>query len=197
MALAGPLFFGGCDASKAELQTTKTKLGAVTTERDDLKAQLAVALANLDSIKKERDGVAAKLAAAEAAAAEAAKPPEVVVPPPVVPVKPTGPAPAASKKPSGAKSGTLGTALLEKGPAVQQCAIQHALEKGAKKATVSVRVTINNTGAVVDSKVTANVIDGDGSKVQSCVEALMRSTRFPAVPTPLATDERSWTVAVE
>lgn len=196
MVLAAPLFFGGCDASKAELQTTRAKLGTTTMERDDLKAQLAVALANLDSVKHERDGVAAKLATAEAAAAAAAKPLEVAVAPPVAPVKPAGPAPVA-KKPTGAKSGTLGTALLEKGPAVQKCAIENALDKGAKKATVSVRVTINNTGAVVDSKVTANVIDGDGIKVQSCVEALMRSTRFPAVPTPLATDERSWTFAVE
>ena len=40
MALASPLFFGGCDASKAELQATQTKLAAVTMERDGLKAQL-------------------------------------------------------------------------------------------------------------------------------------------------------------
>lgn len=199
MALAGPLLFGGCDASKAELQTTKTKLTAITTERDGLKAQLAATQANLESAKKERDAALAKVAAAEAAAAAAEKRcPETAPTPPVAPVKPAPtPAPTQGKKLSGVKNSTLSNALADKGAAVQQCAAEHALDKGAKKVTVSVRVTINNFGKVVDSHVTANVTDGDNSKVKECVEGVIRSAKFPAVSTPLATDERSWTVAAE
>lgn len=199
MALVSPLLFGGCDASKAELEATKTKLTALTAERDGLKTQLDAAQASLESAKKEREATTAKLTAAEAAAAEAAKrcpetPPEPVVAPKPVP---TGAAPTPGKKPTGVKNPTLSNALAEKGPAVQQCAIEHAMDKGAKKVSVSVRVTINNKGQVVDSHITANVVDGDSGKVKDCVEAVVRSARFPAISTPLATDERSWTVAAE
>jgi hypothetical protein len=200
MGLAAPLLFGGCDASKPELQATKTKLAGVTMERDGLKAQLEATLANLENVKKEREAALAKLAAAEAAA-EKALDAALAEPVAAAPVAPAAPAPAAkvAKKPSlgGGKSSTLSNALLDKGPAVQQCAVEHALEKGAKKVVASVRVTINSKGEVIDSTVTANVTDGDGSKVKACVEGVVRSAKFPPVPTPLATDERSWTVQAQ
>ncbi len=84
MALASPLFFGGCDASKAELQATKTKLAAVTAERDGFKAQLDTAQASLEGAKKERDATVAKLTADAESAAKRC--PEVVAP--VEPVAP-------------------------------------------------------------------------------------------------------------
>ena len=195
LVLAAPLLVGGCDPSKPELVATKAKLDACSTERDGHKARLDATLAGLANVTKERDEALAKLAAAEAAAA---KPPEVAVAEPVAPAPaPKIAAPAPAKKPTGAKSGALSTALLDRGPAVQQCAIEHALDKGAKKATVSVRVTIDQSGAVVDTQVTANVTDGDGSKVKACVENVVRSAKFPAIPTRMATDERSWTIAAE
>ncbi len=198
VALVAPLLFGGCDASQAELQATKTKLTTLTTERDGLKAQLDAVQANLDSVKKERDAALAKLAAAEA--------PKVVPDPtPTEPVAakvaPTTAAPALAKgkKPplTGGKNSTLSNALMEKGPAVQQCAVEHAMEKGAKKVVVSVRVTINNKGEVIDRRINANVTDGDDTKVKACVEAVVRTAKFPPIPTPMATDERSWTIAAE
>lgn len=197
VALAGPLLFGGCDASKAELQATKTQLTALTMERDGLKAQLDAAQASLESTKKERDAALAKLAAAAAEAAPKSGPPATAE---AVAAKtaPAAPGPARGKKPPpGPKNSTLSNALLEKGPAVQQCAVEHAMEKGAKKVVISVRVTINSKGEVVDRRVSANVTDGDDSKVKECVEAVVRSAKFPPVPTPLATDERSWTIAAE
>lgn len=195
VALCGPLLFAGCDASKAELQATKTKLAAVMMERDGLKAQLDAAQARLESAKKDCDAAIAKLTAAAA-------PPE---PTNVEPVATTKAAPAAAapgpakgkKPPTGAKNSTLSSALLDKGPAVQQCAVEYGMEKGAKKVVVSVRVTINSKGEVIDRRVTANVTDGDDSKVKECVEGVVRSAKFPAIPTPLATDERSWTIAAE
>ena len=196
MALAYPLVFGGCDASKDELQKTKTKLTAITQEHDSCKAQLDAAQANLESAKKERDAAVAKLAAAEAGP----KTGPDVTEPAAAKAAPTATAsgPPKGKKPlGGAKNSTLSNALLEKGAAVQQCAVEHAMEKGAKKVVISVRVTINSKGEVVDRRVTANVTDGDDSKVKECVEAVVRSARFPAIPTPLATDERSWTIAAE
>jgi hypothetical protein len=202
MALLGPVVFGGCDASKAELQTTKTQLTAITMERDGLRAQLDTAQANLESTKKERDAAVAKLAAfiAEAAAKNA---PDTAPAEPVAAAKvaPSAAALALAKgkksPPTGAKNSTLSNALAEKGAAVQQCAVEHAMEKGAKKVVVSVRVTINHTGEVVDRRVTANVTDGDNTKVKECVEGVVRSAKFPAIPTPMATDERSWTIAAE
>jgi hypothetical protein len=197
MALAGPLLFCGCDASKAELQATRNQLTAVTLERDGLKVQLAAAQASLESTKGERDAALAKLAAA----AEAGAKPDAAASAAPVAAKsaPTAPGLARGKKPPppGAKNSVLSNALLEKGPAVQQCAVEHGMEKGAKKVVVSVRVTINSKGEVIDRRVTANVTDGDDSKVKECVEAVVRSAKFPPVPTPLATDERSWTIAAE
>lgn len=200
MALAYPLLFGGCDASKAELQKTQTQLTAITTERDGLKAQLAAAQASLESVKKERDDAVAKLATAAAEAAPKSGPDAASAAPVAAkPVVAAAPGLGKGKKPppTGAKSSTLSGALLEKGAAVQQCAVEHAMEKGAKKVVISVRVTINSKGEVVDRRVTANVTDGDGSKVKECVEAVVRTAKFPAIPTPLATDERSWTIAAE
>ena len=199
VALVGPLLWGGCDTSKAELQATKTGLTACTVERDGLKAQLDTATANLESVKKERDAAVAKLAAAVAAAAPKPGPDPATAAPVAAKPAPTGAAgpPKGKKPPTGAKNSTLSNALQEKGPAVQQCAIEHAMEKGAKKVVVSVRVTINNKGEVIDSRVTANVTGGDDSKVKECVTAVLRSVKFPPIPTPMATDERSWTIAAE
>lgn len=102
------------------------------------------------------------------------------------------------KKPViGAKNSALSNALNDKGAQVQKCAAEHALDKGAKKAEMTVRVTINKGGEVVDTHIEVKVDGGDKDKVEECVEKFVRSAKFPAVPTPLATAERSWTVAVQ
>ncbi len=54
IALVAPLFVGGCDVFRGELQSTLNQL----------KSQLDAAQASLDSTKKERDAALAKLAAA-------------------------------------------------------------------------------------------------------------------------------------
>lgn len=110
------------------------------------------------------------------------------------PVK--APAKAKGKKPAaGPKNAMLSNALNEKGAQVQQCAIDNALEKGASKVEINVRVTINRTGAVVDSHITAKVDGNDHDKVRECVENVVQTAKFPAVATPLATSERSWTIS--
>jgi hypothetical protein len=110
---------------------------------------------------------------------------------------PAAPAKAKPKKkgPVGAKNAALSNALNEKGEAVQKCAIENGLEKGGKKAEVAVRVTINKQGGVVDTQITAKVDGAANDAVRDCVEKLVRTAKFPAVPTPLATSERAWTVA--
>lgn len=192
-ALVAPLLFGGCDASKAELQATKSQLAAVTKERDELLAQVDKAQARL----KELDAAFAKLTENAAKNAPETAPAEAPAVKPVPAVAAPGPIKGKKPPPTGAKNSTLSNALLEKGAAVQQCAVEHAMDKGAKKVVVSVRVTINSKGEVIDRRVTANVTDGDDSKVKECVEAVVRTAKFPAIPTPLATDERSWTIAAE
>jgi hypothetical protein len=101
------------------------------------------------------------------------------------------------KAPPKTKNSALSAALDEKGAAIKQCAIDHALEKGAQKVDVDVRVTINKQGAVVDKQVTVKVAGGDDSKVKACVENAVQSAKFPQVPTPLATAERTWSVAAQ
>lgn len=113
-----------------------------------------------------------------------------------------GPPPAKGKpkKPpvSGPKSSALSAALNDKGPQIQQCAIEHAMNQGANKVDIDVRVTINKQGAVVDTQITTAVAgSGDNDKVKACVESVVRTAKFPAVATPLATAERTWTVAAE
>ena len=87
--------------------------------------------------------------------------------------------------------------------------IDNAMERGAAKVDVDVRVTIESTGAVADSQVTVKVQWGDDAKLgeperkdaqakaQECVEQLVNATKFPTVKTRLATAERTWTVAAQ
>jgi hypothetical protein len=126
--------------------------------------------------------------------ASAADPPKAAAPAKGAPAKGKG---KGKKGVIGAKSSALSNALNEKGAQIQQCAVEHGLEKGAKKAEILVRVTINKSGAVVDTHINVKLDSGDTSKVEECVEKFVRSAKFPAVPTPLATSERSWTVAVQ
>src|SRR6185312_2305618 len=60
----------GCDQSKAELDSTKTTLASVTTERDNLKTQLATAQQQLDATKAELAKAKAAAAATPAVANE-------------------------------------------------------------------------------------------------------------------------------
>lgn len=112
-----------------------------------------------------------------------------------------GAAPAAKAKgkgkkaPQGAKNALLSNALNEKGPQVTQCAADFGLDKGAKKVDISVRVTIRSTGEVVDTQINVTAEGGDNAKIKDCVEKLVKTAKFPKVPTPLATSERSWSVA--
>lgn len=59
------------------------------------------------------------------------------------------------------------------------------------------RVTINKGGEVVDTHIAVKVDGADGAPFEACAEKLVRSTKFPAGPTPLFTSERSWTFAVQ
>lgn len=104
---------------------------------------------------------------------------------------------AKGKKAPKTSSSPLSNALNEKGGQIQQCAIDHALEKGAKKVDVNVRVTINKQGSVVDTKLDVNVEGGDGAKVKACIDGVVRTAKFPPVSTPLATAERRWTMAAQ
>lgn len=114
---------------------------------------------------------------------------------------PAAKAPAAKGKgkkgPSGPKNSALSNALNDKGQAIQKCIIDHAMEKGANKVTADVHVTINRTGAVVDQTIEVTGDGGDKTQVKECVEALVKSAKFPSVPTPLATAQQSWTVAAQ
>src|SRR4030081_2628884 len=54
-ALAVCIGLVGCDQSKAELDTTKTQLQAVTSERDSLKTQMDAQKAQLAALQQQID----------------------------------------------------------------------------------------------------------------------------------------------
>lgn len=111
-------------------------------------------------------------------------------------------APVKGKKPGKVKpvktsKSPLEAALSDKAPQVQDCAMKHALDKGAKRVDIKVHVTINNQGSLVDSQITVNADGGDSAQVKSCVETAVRSATFPKINTPLATADKSWTLATQ
>jgi hypothetical protein len=63
-----------CDQSKAELESTKQQLTAVTTERDSFKSQLDQAKQQLAALQQQLDAAKAAQAAPPAAAPPAAAP---------------------------------------------------------------------------------------------------------------------------
>ncbi|MBL9006108.1 MAG: hypothetical protein JNJ46_17780 [Myxococcales bacterium] len=129
-----------------------------------------------------------------AAPPDAAKPaPGKAAPGKAAPAKGKGKKAAAS----GPKNSALSAALSDKGTAIQKCAIEHAMERGANKCSIDVRVTINRTGGVVDRQIDVTADGGDSAAVKSCVETLVNTAKFPAVPTPLATAQQNWTVVAQ
>ena len=134
-------------------------------------------------------------AAPGAPAAPAAAAPAKAAPAKGAPAK--GAAAKGKKPPVRPTSGPVAAALKDKAPQIQECAIANALDKGAKKVEIHVRVTINNTGAVIDSQVDITADGGDSAQIKSCVETALRSAKFPPVKTPLATAEQTWTLAAQ
>ncbi len=84
--------------------------------------------------------------------------------------------------------------LEEQGQGVMQCAVKQALDKGANRVDVVAKVTVNNRGQVVAVNVTAKADMKDHQGVRACVDALIRSIRFPASEAPLTEVQREWSI---
>lgn len=108
------------------------------------------------------------------------------------------PAKGGKKKPP-PKSNTspLAMVLKAKAPQIQECVISNALDKGAKKVDIHVRVTINKQGGVENTEIELTADGGDKDKTKACVEGVVRSATFPAISTPLATAEQSWSLSAQ
>ena len=113
-------------------------------------------------------------------------------------------APAATKsakktkktKQGKATAQTLSALLQDQGSAVQDCAGKSALDKGANRVAIVIRVTINNRGQLVDLRTTVTTDKAEfGPPVKECVESLIRAIKFPASDAPLITIDRNWTVS--
>lgn len=99
------------------------------------------------------------------------------------------------KKPKGTAQ-TLSQMLTDKSSQVQDCAGQHALDKGAGRVDISTKVTINNRGQVISIVTNVTLDKGDGgAKVKECVDTLIRSIAFPPSDAPLITIDRNWTIS--
>lgn len=107
---------------------------------------------------------------------------------------------AKSKKPKkagrGGPSEAAGQRLLEKSDGVQNCAATHGLDHGAKEVEIDTTITINSSGQVVNilTKVTVDKAER-ALPVKECVDALLKGIKFPAIPAPLTTIQRTWTIA--
>jgi hypothetical protein len=125
--------------------------------------------------------------------AEAAEPAKAAAP-----AKPSSPAkPAAKGKGKGKGGGTAAelTQLLQsKGSEVQECAVQHALDKGSSKVEISTHVTINGRGQVINVKTQVVLDKGEGDNVRDCIDKLIKSIPFPNSASPMITIERNWTI---
>lgn len=114
-------------------------------------------------------------------------------------VTPGEAAPAKSKK--GVKRGKSNVGeiaskvLLEKGDAVGDCADKYALHKGASRVSIDTKVTIDSKGTVVNVVTTVVVDKVAAAPIKDCVDNLIKTLKFPAIPAPLTTIERNWTVA--
>lgn len=106
--------------------------------------------------------------------------------------------PAAKKsKPKAKMTGTaaeLTQMLITKGPSVQDCAVNHGLDKGANSVAIVTKVTINGRGQVINIQTSVNVDKGEGDKVRDCVNELIKSIKFPESAAPMITIERNWTI---
>lgn len=99
-----------------------------------------------------------------------------------------------AKKPKGTAA-TLSQMLQEKSSQVQDCAGQHALDKGANRVDIATKVTINNRGQVISINTSVHLDKGEGTPVKECIESLIRTIKFPPSEAPMITIERNWTIA--
>lgn len=108
---------------------------------------------------------------------------------------------APSKGKKGGKKGKvtamdLGKTLQDKGSEVQDCAVMHALNKGANRIDIATKVTINGRGQVIDIRTVVKVDGGDGApKVRDCIDTIIKGIKFPPIEAPLVNIERNWTIA--
>jgi hypothetical protein len=119
--------------------------------------------------------------------------------PAAAPAKPKAPGKPKSKSKGKRQKGTAATLsqmLTDKSSLVQDCAVQHGLDKGADRVDVATKVTINNRGQVISINTNVHLDKGDGGpKVKDCVDTLIRAISFPPSEAPLITIDRNWTVA--
>lgn len=108
---------------------------------------------------------------------------------------PSASAKGKTKKPkTNAAAAEMARLLEAQGQGVMQCAVKQALDKGANKVDVEAKVTINNRGQVIDVKTKVVVDKGENKGVRDCVDALIRSIKFPASEAALTTLLRDWSI---
>lgn len=111
---------------------------------------------------------------------------------------PSAAAPSKGKKGKKAKvtAMDLTKTLQDKGSEVQDCAVMHALNKGANRIDIATKVTINGRGQVIDIRTVVKVDGGDGApKVRDCIDTIIKGIKFPPIEAPLVNIERNWTIA--
>ena len=79
---------------------------------------------------------------------------------------------------------------------VQQCALDHAVSRGAASVEVGAKLLVNDAGQVMSCEVSVTTARGDRDALRACVERVLRAAPFPRGKTPLVDVERKWSFSV-
>lgn len=114
---------------------------------------------------------------------------------------------AKAPKGKGAKSGTQNASKAESAsvdavidarqPDIRQCALEHAIQRGAKSVELSAKLLINNDGRVMGCQVTVKLDQGDKKPVSDCVDKVLRTVQFPRSTVSFRNALRNWKFAVQ
>lgn len=96
-----------------------------------------------------------------------------------------------------ADPGTIAKVVDTQADAVQGCAVEHGVNKGAKKIDLSARLVINDLGQLFSCDVTAALDHGEGKPLEACVDKVLRGLSFPKSKSSLTEYTRHWSFQIE
>lgn len=80
-------------------------------------------------------------------------------------------------------------------PAVRDCALTHAIYKGATSVALEAKILVNREGRVFGVVVKATVNGGDKVSLQTCLSDVIRKVRFPRSGESMRQIIRTWQFA--
>lgn len=101
----------------------------------------------------------------------------------------------AAKKKRLTPQAALSAALDGRRDDIQGCALR--LAGTATAIQVVTHLTLNNQGALINSRITVTAPGGDADGIKACVEGVVRTIKFPRSDAPLVTIDRTWDMKLQ